>query len=511
MADTIRKHLKTRNMKGIRKFVTKRSLGLDIRSDHASAVLLSTGLKGHKILACDRFDFPAPFYELQPDRLAQALSPILAFPEAAHAAWMISIPARQISFRNVIAPFGERRKIRQMLPFELEPMLLHPVETQIMDFLAVGSSGTGNLIAASAHESDLGKCLQAISAFGIDPELVTAEGFAPAAILAKHFTDAGAFILVDFAGDTAAIFAVADRKIHLIRSCSLNLFGNDLWTSVSVHIRQTQLLFEAIFGIPLDPRTIRITGPGLSLLTDNPPGKLAGVPVEPINLSETFRMSMPHRPWSAHEMDGALALSLMTSEGIKGLNFRQGDFATVHKWMENRKPLIAAGVMAALLLILMLLNGHTETRLLEKRFNALNREIESVFSQTFPEVKRIADPLQQMNVKVEQARKDQLGAVGPSSRLKSIDLLQRISAQIPDSIDVELTRLIISAENVQFTGTTATFNTVNDIKRYLEQLEFFQSVEISSANLDRTGNRVQFKIVADLMNVSITDTPTSWY
>jgi general secretion pathway protein L len=43
-------------------------------------------------------------------------------------------------------------------------------------------------------------------------------------------------------------------------------------------------------------------------------------------------------------------------------------------------------------------------------------------------------------------------------------------------------------------GETDTFNTVDILKRNLEPSDFFSEVTISSANLDRSGKRVQFEI-----------------
>jgi general secretion pathway protein L len=43
-------------------------------------------------------------------------------------------------------------------------------------------------------------------------------------------------------------------------------------------------------------------------------------------------------------------------------------------------------------------------------------------------------------------------------------------------------------------GDTDTFNAVDTIKNRLEPSDYFSAVTITSANLDRTGKRVQFEI-----------------
>jgi hypothetical protein len=57
---------------------------------------------------------------------------------------------------------------------------------------------------------------------------------------------------------------------------------------------------------------------------------------------------------------------------------------------------------------------------------------------------------------------------------------------------VDFTRLVIQPENVVISGTTDTFNSVDDIKSRLEQIQYFEKVTISSSNIDRSGEEVRF-------------------
>jgi YbbR domain-containing protein len=54
--------------------------------------------------------------------------------------------------------------------------------------------------------------------------------------------------------------------------------------------------------------------------------------------------------------------------------------------------------------------------------------------------------------------------------------------------------MVIDLEAVRISGSTDTFNTVDKIKNSLESSECFNSATISSAKLDRTGNKVEFEI-----------------
>ena len=82
--------------------------------------------------------------------------------------------------------------------------------------------------------------------------------------------------------------------------------------------------------------------------------------------------------------------------------------------------------------------------------------------------------------------------------VRSIDILNSISMQIPASIVVDISRMVISSDNVLITGNTDTFNSVDDIKGKLEQIDFFKKVTISSANIDRSGKEVRFQLKAEI-------------
>jgi hypothetical protein len=81
-----------------------------------------------------------------------------------------------------------------------------------------------------------------------------------------------------------------------------------------------------------------------------------------------------------------------------------------------------------------------------------------------------------------------------ASRMSSIDTLLQISKLLPDSIDVIVNRFVVGDDSVTISGETAGFNIVDDIKSRLEQSNFFREVTIASANMDKAGKKVRFKL-----------------
>jgi hypothetical protein len=58
--------------------------------------------------------------------------------------------------------------------------------------------------------------------------------------------------------------------------------------------------------------------------------------------------------------------------------------------------------------------------------------------------------------------------------------------------------MTVGADEVTVTGETAAFNVVDTIKSHLEKSELFKKITIASANMDKSGKRVLFKLKIDL-------------
>ncbi len=124
----------------------------------------------------------------------------------------------------------------------------------------------------------------------------------------------------------------------------------------------------------------------------------------------------------------------------------------------------------------------------------LDSRIHAQFASTFPEVTRIVDPLQQMQQKINEIRSRYAVPQSGENPVRHLDMLNEISTRIPSSVDVELTSFVSGSDGVVVSGTTDTFNAVDEIKNRLEKGELFKTVTITAANMDRTSNRVQFKL-----------------
>ena len=151
--------------------MSRKILGLDINDHAVSAVIVRGGIKGNRI-EDHRF---IPFSAAQNDEpLSLALDTIASEMDLEGATCIASLPASLASYRNMDVPFKERKKLRQILPYELESNLPYPPEEVTIDFKVLeGFGGTEqhHVFTAAVQKESVGFYLSQLKAKGIEPQI----------------------------------------------------------------------------------------------------------------------------------------------------------------------------------------------------------------------------------------------------------------------------------------------------------------------------------------------------
>jgi general secretion pathway protein L len=221
------------------------------------------------------------------------------------------------------------------------------------------------------------------------------------------------------------------------------------------------------------------------------------LPVERLDLARDPRIDMSETVtagWNPALMDNALAVAMRDGKQGLGFNFRRDEFETKKQYLRHKGEIWKAAVFLIVILCFWGANLGVDYYSLKKQSAQLDQRIEEVFRQAFPDVKRIVDPVQQMRVKIDQVKKSALSLPGGASQGTVLDLLKDISQRVPESADVDVARVVVDPDAVLIKGQTDTFNTVDAVKKALEPSTYFDAVTISSANLDRSSNRVEFEM-----------------
>lgn len=474
--------------------MSRKILGLDIREEGVSAVLIKTGFKGIGIEAHAYLPFEPPG-----DGIVPALEALSRDMDLNGAACAVSLPANRMSFRNLSLPFKDIKKIRQILPFELEPSLPLPLEAMAFDFDSVESAEKKNhtdLFVALVEKARLDAYLTTLAEHKIRPETIAVAGYASAQVLAQQTGFPPDGMVIDVENKRCTLVVVSNRTIRLVRSVPVGHNGRA--ACLRLQIERTLQAFSAVTGITYQPDALLMTGPGLGDgKIEDQLTQLLEIPVQRADIMRDTNLRIKRQAmldWDSAHLDGALSLALMEAGGGYGINFREGSLAFGKLFEEHRGSLVRMGIGAGLVLIFALFTTFYDSVRLRREVADLDREVSRVFKETFPEITRIVDPVQQMRLKLETAKQAMLHDGEGRKPVRTIDLLNEISKLIPETTDVELTRLVIGAESLLIDGNTDTFNAVDDIKNRLEGANLFKEVTISSANIDRSENRVRFKL-----------------
>jgi type II secretory pathway component PulL len=479
--------------------MNRKILGLDIRKNTVSAVLLNSGTKSARLEAYEVVSMSDQ--KESENTLAAALEIMVEKVDMSGCVCVASFPANQALYRNIRVPFTNKKKIVQILPYELEPTLPFPVENLTIDFHTINISENADhtdLIAAGIEKSILKNYIDTLASFKIKPEIITISGYYPVLCLANSARVPEKWLFADIEVDKATVFAVSSKRICLIRSFPIPSNPAFAIKSLGTNIQQTTAAFSELFNTDFIPEEIRVTGPGIIKLNfEKELSDLLKVPVIPIELFREIDTGIENYAASSFNsamFDNALALALNEDKGIDRLNFHKDRLAVNEFLTRHKSSLVKTGILAGVVLALALLNFLLNFYFINKKINHLNHQITDIFKTTFPDVTKIVDPLQQMKVKIKEARKSAFLPSETTKYIRSIDVLNEMSKRIPDKVDVDFTRLVISHENVTVSGITDTFNSADEIKSRIEESELFKKVIITSTSKEKSGSRILFKL-----------------
>jgi hypothetical protein len=149
-------------------------------------------------------------------------------------------------------------------------------------------------------------------------------------------------------------------------------------------------------------------------------------------------------------------------------------------------------------MLLFMANVYLDIRQAEKRTALLETEAATVLREAFPETRNIVNPLQQMIVNMRDMRAQDQTLSGSRHALQ-INILDTLSKALPQTLDIHVSQLVAGLERVQLSGTTGSFEAINEAKEHLEKTAFFGDITIVSASMDQNAGRVRFKLNIDLM------------
>ncbi len=508
--------------------MTQLAVGIDIGDDLLSAVLVSGAGRDAQVLAC------AQHFCSQHADLAEELPQLvekLGNSKADHCVVGISLSC--LSLRNLSLPFTDEKKIRQVLPFELEEQLLLSVDEQIIATTLAPADVAGTILLAAAAEKELLK--QQVEAFhtaGLEPDSISPTLYTLADRLCRTKHTGDNFLLLH--GDLSAVQLVLAWQGEIVFMRRLawpdTVFTQTLFAyqqNGALGITETEEVDDAVHSISVlilrsleyfaahnnkeaaTPDYFVLTGP--AQLCPNLLQKMEaalGLPGRTCDLLRDGAATLSKSvvgDWQAALHDKALALALQTTgrRGKEsGLNFRQGELALSHHLLHSKKQLTAVAATAGLVLLLGLAWLFNTNRQLEKQSNNLAVSMERIFQESFPGIKPGPDPFAHMKSRLKSA--DGSTATIPlfAEEKRILTILSDISARIPASIQLRVSQLVIDQNSVIVKGNTDAFNNVNRMQSLLSKSGRYVEAKIASAVKGKKDEGILFDIRLQLRTES---------
>jgi general secretion pathway protein L len=479
-------------------------LGIEISDSAVSVVCVKSGLKTSQVMAYSRQSLhgAGSGEDGAESALARSLDEVAALADVSRCACAASLAPSLVSFRNLAVPFTEARKIRQVLPFELEARLPRRAEDILADYHVVRKGQETECLAAAADRERVAETLALLAGAGQDPESLSVGGFTAALAHLAKSRSAGAGLFV-YADNTAALVALHSNGA-LVTARSVALPETDRPAALA---REALLTLHACTGPdaqPLLPESVVLAGPGMEGREDQDAlSDRLNLPVIRLDMASEWELPvepLPGTRWEPHLFDGALALAAYDPAKGEGFNLRQGPFAPKRRWQEYKQELGRAGALALVILLVLAARFFTVTHLMAKEASRMERDIAAQFAAVMPGAGKITDPVRQLEAEVKALRQTQSQS-SPDTEpggARVVDVLRAVSENIPPEVETRLNTFILSGEGVQLAGDTTDFQAVDQIKSGLSAVPYFVNVELVSTGKSPDGEAVRFKFKAGL-------------
>jgi general secretion pathway protein L len=238
----------------------------------------------------------------------------------------------------------------------------------------------------------------------------------------------------------------------------------------------------ADFELPLT-----VIGPGAT------PTLLAELKNRGATLAE-LELTCDGRPLAAEYLPAALlALRAGRADRQRWSNLRRDAFALRGEWAAVKKQLLGGGLLLAA--ILLLLAGPAWLNYAHKSGRAadLQRQMATLFSQTFPDDRPGREPYRQMRGRLNALQQE--GAwLGLQSGHSALQTLGEISRAAAPDVRLDVREFRYAPNEVRLDGSVDSFDTMQRLTRLLEQSPLFEEVQVTDAKMDPDGKRVNFRL-----------------
>jgi hypothetical protein len=399
-------------------------------------------------------------------------------------------------------PFSDLRKLHQVVPFALEEHLPFPVDDAIVAFTRVGTDASSTLVvAALARKTDLKRHLELLGRAGLDPKTVTLPELAIARLLSRSQTAAtNAHLILDIEPtSTSMVLIDSDGTPRAIRTVNAGITEEEDGPVADAHAasilsvaRQT-LLAHSSETNGLD---VILAGSAASIpmLREELADALSLAVRDTAEFDYSFLLNGMRPDMSRYAASLAMLLSELPNKPDALLNFRQADFAFKGRIRGDLTAFYGTAILTAVVLFLALTHVVLGIGGQLHKLHALNRQIAGMTTPALgpnpPD-----DAVAALRAGIIRMSKRLALIGGNTSKDSPLDAMYALSRDVPKRFPIEMQDVAIDSSGLKLAGEADSFGTVDQMKKALQQDEYFGSIEVTHAKA-ATDGKVEFQVEA---------------
>lgn len=374
---------------------------------------------------------------------------------------ILCLPPALFAQRSVPLPFNDLRKVREVLPAQLQGDIALPVEELALEVLPAGE---GQFLALWVRKSEVSAAIAKFQEGGIEPQVVTSLPFAFARL-----------------PGVPPDCAVCDgNTLAILRGGVLTYFRASDATMTAQTIAATLSALE-LSGETLPPR-LCLTGAVAGGLDDADTLPLPVETVEvPTELGHLFKNDETFQ-----QLAVLYAVARASHAGTLP-DFRQGELAWTAGDAKLRKKLLMTGILAAAVILLLFINKGLQYRAAAADMSSLNKSIAAIYREIFPTRAKAVDEISEIKGEIRKL-------AGVESSSGYLDILKKLAEAKGSSIN-GLYEAELEGRNMRIKGDARSAQAVNEFKASLGPL--LATVELGEVK-SRPDGTVTFSLTGTL-------------
>jgi len=405
-----------------------------------------------------------------------------------HQALVTGLSSSCAFIRTLTVGFQDVGRIEKIVKYQMEPLVPHPIEDLVVDFLAPGPGG--EIVTAGVTKALLGEHLHICARAGLDPKAVALDDIG-LFFLYLQCRPGRSGIIVNTCQEKTVIQAVSEDRMEFIRILAGGRAGVD-------ELAETLGIYRLKFPESA-PQEILLTGEREEDEAVREIEARTGIKAyvwQPFDEMKNGAGKAPPdlQAWLTAPLGLAVSLASLPA---KGFNLRKEEFAPRSGITPGRMAFYAAAVVFILALLTFNLQYKVSVR--EGHERELAKKMEEVFRSTFPGTTTILKGREfaQMRQKMESEMSESRWFGDISTEGIVLNVLEAVSRSLVEFPDVRIENFSMEGKEIRLDGRASSFEIVDRLEKKFDSQGVFNSVKLVGAKMDRNARTVTFNFAME--------------